>query len=87
MGSEKHNKPHKRKHPNDSDSNASADSGDTWLRKAYQQPSSDSLPGTDVSHQHKKSKKHKKEKDKKVLMSICVHYCRICQSNSHHRRV
>ena len=87
MGSEKHKKSHKRKHSDDSDSSASADSGDTRLRKAYQQPSSDSLLGTDVSHQHKKSKKHKKEKDKKVLMSICVHYCRICQINRRRRLI
>lgn len=41
-------------------------------RKVYQKPSSDSLPEPDVSHQHKISKKHKKEKGKKVLMLSCA---------------
>lgn len=76
MGTEKHKKSHERKHSDDSDSDTSGNSGNTQLTQAYQQPSSvtDSLLCTGVSHQHKKSKKHKKEKDKKVLASICMHW-------------
>ncbi len=69
MGSDKHKKSHKRKYSDDSEADASESSGEAivGINPLVVYPYFlQTAAVTDVSQQHKKSKKHKKDKAKKV---------------------
>ena len=66
MGSDKHSRSRKRKYSDDSeDGTESSGEATSWvlLSAVY---SESAFPHADASQQHHKSKKHKKEKGKKV---------------------